>query len=840
MKRLATLAALAILLTAGFPVQSAPTSSTFATHASIFINTDANFTAAKGVVAGTGTSSDPYIIAGWHITASYGTAIRITNVTKSFVIRDNLIIGYHGVHIDDSTSAKVVIEDNQILSRAAGVKVTDVKAHIRGNAFYPDRPAVTSTTAIELYASDSIVEANLIATFGIGVKAELATPIILNNDIHFSSTGVRLDQTIGANVSGNIITDPVVAGIYLNFGIGSNVTGNNITTSWGKGIEVWANKDVNIANNSIRYSAGVGVAFETTSGNFTGNVVLDGKTDAVTIWHSPLLMTNNTIVNNLGIGFHFQMSAADARANVFVRNGIGIALRSSDVVHIKANVLVNNTIGLDIPYDARQSIIHLEANIVNGVNIDGTLNPAERVYFYGAANVTITGQVRDSGFSAGYYGSLTAQGGVVLYEVDTANINGTIISHHQVGVGVVNSFDVNVRGSVLASNRIGVYAEARNVPFVVPPCVVFVKDTNITIPVDPPATLGIHAKGCGTFVVNASISLVDIGIKLEAASGAITNTNITGTSAAALDISSSASVNLTGNTIADNPAGIKLRASAAVLVDNNITRNAAYGVRFENGVSARMLGNNVSHNGEGVIDTRACLGAGTCSSVDTEQNVFFANRGDGLRVNGVSHLRGDLFLANRGTGAKLGSATIIGLESRANEADGLSITGTFTLRDSKMSENKRHGFDLVGQGSIRSSQFTRNDQAGIRATATYVTALQLNVSENLDGILFDELVPRVQTPPTVSVPGALAILPALTSGDPLDIHLSVIERNLRDGIRANAAVINATHNYFGDLGPRFTIADTIGAFGNGVTPTARVVPWYADRAMTTTGPVPLL
>src|SRR2546425_9976290 len=54
----------------------------------IFIDGNGNFTPASGVVGGSGTPTDPLVIAGWTILASSGPGIQIRNTNAYFVIRD--------------------------------------------------------------------------------------------------------------------------------------------------------------------------------------------------------------------------------------------------------------------------------------------------------------------------------------------------------------------------------------------------------------------------------------------------------------------------------------------------------------------------------------------------------------------------------------------------------------------------------------------------------------------------------------------------------------------------------------------------------------------------------
>src|SRR5438094_8024873 len=75
------------------------TASTLTSHLPISIMGNADFTAANGVTGGTGTASDPYVIAGWDITVSHSPwhgqshngpypGLGISHTVAHFVIRN--------------------------------------------------------------------------------------------------------------------------------------------------------------------------------------------------------------------------------------------------------------------------------------------------------------------------------------------------------------------------------------------------------------------------------------------------------------------------------------------------------------------------------------------------------------------------------------------------------------------------------------------------------------------------------------------------------------------------------------------------------------------------------
>jgi len=67
---------------------SAPARSAYLPHAPILIVGNAGFTNASGVVWGSGTTSDPYIIEGWDIDTSSSNGTEIRNADVNFVVRN--------------------------------------------------------------------------------------------------------------------------------------------------------------------------------------------------------------------------------------------------------------------------------------------------------------------------------------------------------------------------------------------------------------------------------------------------------------------------------------------------------------------------------------------------------------------------------------------------------------------------------------------------------------------------------------------------------------------------------------------------------------------------------
>jgi hypothetical protein len=74
-------------------VQSENKKSVYTTHGALTIIGNANFTAANGVIGGSGTASDPYVIANWDIDAAKSMGIYMESTDAHFIIRNCYVHG---------------------------------------------------------------------------------------------------------------------------------------------------------------------------------------------------------------------------------------------------------------------------------------------------------------------------------------------------------------------------------------------------------------------------------------------------------------------------------------------------------------------------------------------------------------------------------------------------------------------------------------------------------------------------------------------------------------------------------------------------------------------------
>lgn len=161
----------------------------------IRIDGNADFTAENGVVSGTGSSNDPYIIEGWEIVMNgTGTGITVTTTDKYFVIRDVRIV-----------EAKI------------GIRFYEVY-HARVTASYID-DCLTGLTAS--YSEVSNVDNNVISNCSVGVSLrycdafKVTDNTFVDNDQDMFVVSLPWIQTRQADLVFALIAIPLVAFVAL-------------------------------------------------------------------------------------------------------------------------------------------------------------------------------------------------------------------------------------------------------------------------------------------------------------------------------------------------------------------------------------------------------------------------------------------------------------------------------------------------------------------------------------------------------------------------------------------------------------------------------------------------
>ena len=166
-------------------------------HDPIFINGDAEFTPANGVVGGSGTVEDPYIIEGWDIDASTATGIHIDSTRAYFIIGSVFIHdGGTGVYLYNVTNGKIL--DSKIARGSVGITTGGASCN---TTIARNEISRNSANGIFLVGENITVSDNTISNngVGIGLKAR-GYHTIFSNNITRNNYGIHVHAPSRYNV----------------------------------------------------------------------------------------------------------------------------------------------------------------------------------------------------------------------------------------------------------------------------------------------------------------------------------------------------------------------------------------------------------------------------------------------------------------------------------------------------------------------------------------------------------------------------------------------------------------------------------------------------------------
>src|SRR5437867_10048566 len=182
--------------------------STHMRRAPIDIESNSQFTAANGVVGGSGTPSDPYIIAGWEITnVDTMAAIFIRDTDASFLIRDVDVhqppgLGWAGIRFIEVTNARVEDSTGTGFSWGVSLEFTSNITVTRSNVTHNGLGIqlwFTNDTEPGVSVSNSIVSDD-----GVGVSiAYGGRNVIADNLLSNNSCAIQVGDSTNLTLRGN-------------------------------------------------------------------------------------------------------------------------------------------------------------------------------------------------------------------------------------------------------------------------------------------------------------------------------------------------------------------------------------------------------------------------------------------------------------------------------------------------------------------------------------------------------------------------------------------------------------------------------------------------------------
>lgn len=384
-----------------------------ATHGSIHITSNSQFTAGNGVTGGDGSYGNPYVIENWVIDASGGTGIQIEN-TNVYVTIQYCSVSYVGWY--PHYGIKLV--------NASGVAI--INNSISNKILYAGIRLVSSdnNTIINCTTSDSA---------GHGILLESSHDNILTNNTASGNNngGIGLDSSCNNTIKNNTASVNELGYPYNGGGIklknGSNnntLLENTVTANNVGGIYVESSNDNNITYNTASGNGNGGIRLVSAGNNTIACNMAVNNTDGITLDSSSgNLIVNNTALDNRE-GFSLRTSSANNLTNNLASGNTdaGIYLYSSD-----NNTFTNNT--------ATKNEVH---GIVLGQSSDNTL----------AKNIATR---NGNGFSVEYR------------SFNNALVNNTVDTNTNYGISVeASNLNTLVNNTASNNTRAGIYLEDRS------------------------------------------------------------------------------------------------------------------------------------------------------------------------------------------------------------------------------------------------------------------------------------------------------------------------------------------------------------------------------------------
>src|SRR5437867_12058270 len=153
--------------------------STLQPHQPILINGDTGFVLSNGVVQGSGSFQDPYVISGWDINSSSANGIDVRNTNAAFVIRNVSIhsrtSAYIGVRLDHTNHA--TLANSTIHGNLEGVQV----AYSNNTIIDGNDASSNNAAGIDVASANATITRNIVSSEIDGITFSAPNTTVANN-----------------------------------------------------------------------------------------------------------------------------------------------------------------------------------------------------------------------------------------------------------------------------------------------------------------------------------------------------------------------------------------------------------------------------------------------------------------------------------------------------------------------------------------------------------------------------------------------------------------------------------------------------------------------------------
>ena len=396
---MALVAALVVAAAAPFLVALPRPAAALAPHAPIVILGNAGFNATNGVVGGAGTADDPYVIAGWTISAPPAMGVQIRGTSAHAVVRDVVVTsaplaGFYAYDVSNLTFANVtaatspgdgillesshdvLVDASNLTANLAGVEilassnVSLVANNVTLNA--GDGVAVASSTAVLVQGNTFWYDA-VGRGYALDVVSSTNATILGNR---FTGSGIYLDGSAPEDYASHTITaDNLVSGFpvlyvagetgftYSGLTLGelllADCTGANVSdmsiAGGAVGVEVAFSRSIVLGPNLTLAAASTGLHVVSSDRvRFFDGSILEAGTGASIQSSSDVSLAGTKVATPFPVGLPLSGIAVTDSQRVNLSQDIvrhyptGISVSSSGNLSLVGNVVALNTVGLSL------------------------------------------------------------------------------------------------------------------------------------------------------------------------------------------------------------------------------------------------------------------------------------------------------------------------------------------------------------------------------------------------------------------------------------------------------------------------------------------------------------
>src|SRR5207245_5275925 len=224
-------------------------------HGAILIQSNAEFTAANGVVGGHGTPDDPYLIAGWEITNVDTTeAILIRDTDASFIIRDVYVhqppgLGFAGIRFIEVSNG--LVEDSTVTGFA-----WDVSLEFTSNLTVARNNLSHADLAVQVwYPNDTlpgvVVSENNLSLNGAGVAVSAGGPAATSGNLGSNNSyGIRVDGSSNVSLVANSLSNNEFQGMLVTGSSNLTIRSNDFSRN-GAGLWLTESRNATLRGNTF-------------------------------------------------------------------------------------------------------------------------------------------------------------------------------------------------------------------------------------------------------------------------------------------------------------------------------------------------------------------------------------------------------------------------------------------------------------------------------------------------------------------------------------------------------------------------------------------------------------